>query len=146
MRSDVQGVSASISEGAFAQETGETRPHTAPKAKRGVGRPRRNQRHEERSSHSFTLRLSPSEMADIETSARLAGLTRSEFIRRRVLGKDIKPLEGAVDYQWLQTLKELKTILKTAPEVSACENTLTLVQDTLKATLQHLASQSKPLI
>jgi hypothetical protein len=116
------------------------------KPARGVGRPRRNQRHDERSSHSFTMRLSPSEMADIETSARLAGMTRSEFIRRRVLGQDVKPLQGAVEYQWLQTLKELKTILATVPDPSPCQETLTLVNDTLKATLQHLASQSKPLV
>lgn len=52
------------------------------------GRPRKPEA--ERRSHTHGLRLSPNEKEELEDRADRAGLSLSEYIRRRALGKKIK--------------------------------------------------------
>jgi predicted DNA-binding protein len=53
------------------------------------GRPRKDP--EDRRSHTHGLRLSPNEKEKLEKRAERAGMSLSEYIRRRALGKKIKP-------------------------------------------------------
>lgn len=92
-------------------------PDLKPK-KRGRGRPRRHKA--ERSVHTISLRLSDEELKEIEQSAEVAGITRSELVRRRVMGQPITPAPGYIDYQLLLTLKtltqQLRTLGQTTPQ------------------------------
>jgi predicted HicB family RNase H-like nuclease len=66
------------------------------------GRPRKDPA--DRRSHTHGLRLSPTEKAELEERAERAGLSMSEYIRRRALGKRVK---SAVDEEAVRQMQRV---------------------------------------
>ena len=66
------------------EATPNTAPASSPKARKKGGRPRGSRRGEK-----VEVRVSAVEKADLRSSAREAGLTVSEYVRRRSLGQPV---------------------------------------------------------
>ncbi len=67
------------------------------------------QRGKERASLRFEMRLSPSEREQLRDEADLAGISISDLIRRRALGR---PVHAAIDLTMIRELRRLGGLQK----------------------------------
>jgi hypothetical protein len=58
------------------------------------------------------VRLAPTERAELEAAAEVAGLTVSEYVRRRVLGRKVVAPLALTDAQTLAELRRLGGLVK----------------------------------
>ncbi len=63
-------------------------------------------------SDRLTFRLTASERTDLEAAAEAAGLTVSEYVRRRVLGRRVVASRALADIQTLNELRRLGGLVK----------------------------------
>ena len=63
-------------------------------------------------SERLTFRLTPAERAELEAAAELAGLTVSEYVRRRALGRKVVAPRALTDAQTLGELRRLGGLVK----------------------------------
>lgn len=71
-------------------------------------RPRRT----EQMTSPFQVRLTPTERAELEAAAEAAGITLSEYIRRRALGRRVVARRALTDIQTLNELRRLGGLVK----------------------------------
>lgn len=71
-------------------------------------RPRRA----EQLTEAMRVRLTPAERAELEASAEIAGVTVSEYIRRRALGRRVVARRALADVQTLNELRRLGGLVK----------------------------------
>ena len=71
-------------------------------------RPRRT----EQMTAPFQVRLTPTERAELEAAAEAAGVTLSEYIRRRALGRRVVARRALTDIQTLNELRRLGGLVK----------------------------------
>lgn len=96
----------------------------------GRGRPKKPE--EERRSLTHGLRLSPQEKEELEARADRAGLSLSEYLRRRALGKKIKTqIEG-------KALKELNRIGVNLNQIARAANRGNLVDQQAREAIKEL--------
>lgn len=104
------------------------------------GRPRKDPA--DRRSKTHGLRLSPNEKAELEERAERAGLSLSEYIRRRALGK---PVKTAVDEEAVRQMQRvgvnLNQIAKRAHQqgVGAVKEEALSVVEELKKVVKKLS-------
>ncbi|WP_050751083.1 plasmid mobilization protein [Acidiphilium cryptum] len=60
----------------------------------------------------FQVRLTPTERAELEAAAETAGITLSEYIRRRALGRRVVARRALTDIQTLNELRRLGGLVK----------------------------------
>ena len=63
----------------------------------------------ERASLRFEMRISPAEREQLSEAANLAGISISEFVRRRALGR---PVHAAIDLTMIRELRRLGGLQK----------------------------------
>lgn len=68
-----------------------------------MARPRKDE-HEKRQAHLPPVRLTEAELITIGDQARAAGLSLSDFARRRLLGESVTPRPSAADARLLSEL------------------------------------------
>ncbi len=73
-----------------------------------MARPRRT----ELATSPFQVRLTATERAELEAAAEKAGLTLSEYIRRRALGRRVAAPRALTDIQTLNELRRLGGLVK----------------------------------
>ena len=71
-------------------------------------RPRRT----EQMTAPFQVRLTPTERTELEAAAETAGVTLSEYIRRRALGRRVVARRALTDIQTLNELRRLGGLVK----------------------------------
>ena len=71
-------------------------------------RPRRT----EQMTTPFQVRLTPAERAELVAAAETAGVTLSEYIRRRALGRRVVARRALTDIQTLNELRRLGGLVK----------------------------------
>lgn len=74
----------------------------------------RKRRVTESISRNTNIRFSDAELLEIDENANLAGMTRSEYIRRRVLGRPVKAKPGVMDAQAINQLRAIGNNLNQA--------------------------------
>jgi len=96
----------------------------------GRGRPKKPE--EERRSLTHGLRLSPQEKEELEARADRAGLSLSEYLRRRALGKKIQTqIEG-------KALKEMNRIGVNLNQIARAANRGDLVDQQAREAIKEL--------
>ena len=63
-------------------------------------------------SERLTFRLTPPERAELEAAAETAGMTVSEYVRRRALGRRVVAARALADTQTLNELRRLGGLVK----------------------------------
>lgn len=71
-----------------------------------MARPRKDE-HEKRQAHLPPVRLTEAELITIGDQARAAGLSLSDFARRRLLGESVTPRPSVADARLLSELNLL---------------------------------------
>jgi len=87
---------------------------------RGPGRPKKAP--SERRTESLGVSLSPKEKRKLEERAEAAGLSQSELVRRRTLGKKVSPQASRAAQEQLRTVVvDLQSLTRQAREEGATD-------------------------